>query len=54
MEPKGRRTIEYLPELRRILLLRAWVNKPRKVTQWHRALPESVKFLPATATNFHW
>src|SRR5829696_10242599 len=29
-------------QLRRISILRAWVNKPRKVTQWQRALPESV------------
>jgi hypothetical protein len=33
MEPKGTTTIEYLPELRRILLLRTPVN---------RALPESL------------
>jgi hypothetical protein len=28
--------------LLRIPLLRAWLNKPRKVTQWQWALPESV------------
>jgi hypothetical protein len=32
MEPKGRGTIEYLPELRRMHLLGTWVNKAASVS----------------------
>jgi hypothetical protein len=34
-------------------LLRRWVNKLNKMTQWHIFVPESVKVLPAMGTNFH-
>ena len=40
-------------EVRRIPLPRTPVNKHSKLPQWHALVPESVKVLPATGTNFH-